>query len=163
MELFFSIYFFIFGLLVGSFLNVVILRLPVGKDLVLSRSSCPQCGNQLRWYHNIPLLSFIFLKGQCAYCKGRISWRYPLIELFTGLVAFWLMPKSMSFESISYFLYFFIIACVFICHFFIDLDHQHLPSLSNTPFLFYNVFLAILAFRWPAGIWVTPPRYMVIL
>jgi len=148
MELFFSIYFFIFGLLVGSFLNVVILRLPARKDLVLSRSSCPQCENQLRWYHNIPLLSFIFLKGQCAYCKGRISWRYPLIELFTGLVALWLMPKSMSFESISYFLYFFIIACVFICHFFIDLDHQLLLDSLNIYLLLVILPFCFIMYSW---------------
>lgn len=77
MSLLFSIYAFIFGCLVGSFLNVVILRLPLHKDLVLKRSHCPQCRNQLKWYHNIPIVSFLLLKGRCAFCQTRISWRYP--------------------------------------------------------------------------------------
>ena len=119
----FSIYAFIFGCMIGSFLNVVILRLPVQKNLVSDRSVCPKCSAQLKWYHNIPLLSFIFLKGKCSFCNTPISWRYPLIELLTGLISFWLLPDHPGAENFGYYLFFFTIACVFICHFFIDLDH----------------------------------------
>lgn len=96
------------GLLVGSFLNVVIHRLPLmleqrwrqecrelnGQELApeaalglaLPRSHCPNCGSPIRWYHNIPLLSFALLRGRCANCHGAISWRYPLIEALTGML-----------------------------------------------------------------------------
>jgi leader peptidase (prepilin peptidase)/N-methyltransferase len=148
METFFTIYFFLFGIIVGSFLNVVILRLPVKKDLVFSRSHCLQCGNQLRWYHNVPVFSFLLLRGKCAFCSGRISWRYPLIELLTGLVAIWLMPKEMSFESLSYFMYFFIIACIFICHFFIDLDHHLLLDSLNIYLLVVILSYVLISYSW---------------
>lgn len=141
----FSIYAFIFGLIIGSFLNVVILRLPVKKDLVRARSACPSCGNQLRWYHNIPVLSFLFLKGKCGFCGTRISWRYPLIEILTGLVAFWLFPSSWDPYSVAIYAFHFTVACIFICHFFIDLDHQLLLDSLNLyllavvlPYVFFN-------------------------
>jgi len=152
MEYLIGLYFFVFGIIVGSFLNVVILRLPLGKDLVFTRSACPNCNTKLYWYHNIPLVSFLALKGKCAFCGDRISWRYPLIELLTGLIAFWLMPTHFSFESISYFLYFFIIACIFICHFFIDLDHYLLLDSLNIYLLL--VILPFTAFMHTWQFWL---------
>ncbi|MGE3609393.1 MAG: A24 family peptidase [Bacteriovoracaceae bacterium] len=131
MNVLFSIYAFIFGCLVGSFLNVVILRLPKQQDLVFKRSHCPVCGNQLKWFHNIPVLSFLFLRGKCAFCGTRISWRYPLIELLTGIIAFWLLPDEFTSMSIGLFLFYFLIACIFICHLFIDLDHHLLLDSLN--------------------------------
>lgn len=80
------IYIILFGLCVGSFLNVVILRGLAGEDIVLSRSKCPKCLNKLKWYMNIPLLSYLFLKGRCAYCKEKISIQYPLIEFITAFL-----------------------------------------------------------------------------
>jgi len=77
---------FIFGLLIGSFLNVVIHRTPRGENIAWPGSHCPKCGESLRWYHNIPLLSWIALGGKCAFCKAPISARYPLIELLTALL-----------------------------------------------------------------------------
>jgi len=148
MEYLIGLYFFLFGIIVGSFLNVVILRLPVNKDLIFTRSGCPQCGNQLKWFHNIPLLSFLFLKGKCAFCEDRISWRYPLIEMLTGLIALWLMPTHFSFESLSYFMYFFIIACIFICHFFIDLDHHLLLDSLNIYLLLVILPFTIFMHSW---------------
>lgn len=79
-------YVFLFGLCMGSFLNVVILRGLSGEDFVMQRSKCPKCGNQLKWYMNIPLLSYIFLRGRCAFCKTKISIQYPIIELLTALL-----------------------------------------------------------------------------
>lgn len=74
-----------FGLVVGSFLNVVIYRLPVkGKFFEKSRSYCPKCGAELKWYHNIPVFSYVFLRGRCAFCKEKISLRYPLVELLNA-------------------------------------------------------------------------------
>ncbi len=152
METFFGIYFFIFGLLIGSFLNVVILRLPNKINMVTKRSACPSCGTQLRWYHNVPLISFILLKGKCAFCGVRISWRYPLIELFTGLVAVWLMPSDFSVMSLTNFFFFFSIACIFICHFMIDLDHHLLLDSLNVYLL--AIFLSYVVFYYPWPVWV---------
>src|SRR6187200_118103 len=113
MESIYSLYAFIFGCVIGSFLNVVILRLPREKNLVSDRSACPKCGTQLRWYHNIPVFSFIALRGKCAFCGTRISWRYPLIELLTGLISYWLLPNNPSVGNFGYYMFFFAIACVF--------------------------------------------------
>jgi leader peptidase (prepilin peptidase) / N-methyltransferase len=76
---------FILGLLFGSFLNVCIARLPKHESVVTPRSRCPQCGAPIRWYDNIPLLSFLLLRGRCRSCKQTIPWRYPLVELAVGL------------------------------------------------------------------------------
>lgn len=80
-----AFYIFIIGLCMGSFINVVALRSLAGEDFVMSRSKCPKCGKQLRWYNNIPLLSFIFQRGKCSFCAEPISWGYPLAELAMGI------------------------------------------------------------------------------
>jgi len=72
------------GLLFGSFLNVCISRLPHHRSIVKPRSNCPQCGTTIRWYDNIPLLSWLLLRARCRHCKKAIPWRYPLVELATG-------------------------------------------------------------------------------
>ena len=76
---------FLLGLLLGSFLNVCISRIPKGESIVRPPSRCPQCGATIRWYDNIPLLSWLILRGRCRDCKQSIPWRYPLVELVTGL------------------------------------------------------------------------------
>lgn len=149
MNTLYSIYATIFGCLIGSFLNVVILRLPLKKDLVAARSGCPQCGTQLKWFHNIPVLSFLFLRGKCAFCGGRISWRYPLIEILTGLVAFWLFPENPDLLNLGYFVFHFTVACIFICHFFIDLDHHLLLDSLNLYLLACMAPYAFLHHAWP--------------
>lgn len=148
MQLLISLYFFVFGLLIGSFLNVVILRLPKEKDIVITRSACPSCGTQLKWYHNIPLFSFLLLRGKCAFCGARISWRYPLIELFTGLVAFWLMPSNINMQSMGIFFFFFALACIFICHFVIDLEHHLLLDKLNIYLLVLILCYSVFTFHW---------------
>jgi leader peptidase (prepilin peptidase)/N-methyltransferase len=88
------------GLLVGSFLNVAILRLPADMSLVRPRSHCPRCGETLKWYHNIPVVSWLTLRGRCAYCGTRISVQYPIVELTTAAIwagnvyAFGLTPHA---------------------------------------------------------------------
>jgi len=83
---FIAFYVALLGLCVGSFLNVAILRGLSGEELVFSRSRCPKCKNQLKWYMNIPLLSYLFLRGKCAFCKTKISPQYPLVEFTTALM-----------------------------------------------------------------------------
>jgi leader peptidase (prepilin peptidase)/N-methyltransferase len=83
----------IFGLFVGSFLNVCIHRVPLGRSIVLPRSACPACGHAIAFYDNIPLLSFLLLRGRCRHCRAPISWRYPAVETLNALlwVAVWLV------------------------------------------------------------------------
>jgi len=77
---------FLLGLCIGSFLNVVIDRLPKGGDVIRGRSRCPGCGHELAGRDLVPLLSFVLLKGRCRYCQQKISWQYPLVELATGFL-----------------------------------------------------------------------------
>lgn len=78
---------FIFGICFGSFCNVLIYRMPLGKSLNFPASHCPKCSHPLKFYHNVPIFSWIFLKGSCAFCKEKISIQYPLIEFFSGILA----------------------------------------------------------------------------
>jgi leader peptidase (prepilin peptidase)/N-methyltransferase len=74
----------LFGLLFGSFLNVLIFRIPKDESVVFPSSHCPKCNNNLKWYHNIPVFSWLFLGGKCAFCKDKISMQYPIIELISA-------------------------------------------------------------------------------
>jgi len=78
--------FFIFGIVIGSFLNVVILRIPKKESVVFPASHCPTCKTPLKWWHNIPIFSYIALKGKCAFCHEKISIQYPLVELISGVI-----------------------------------------------------------------------------
>jgi len=82
----FEILMFIFGTLIGSFLNVVIYRIPNGENIAFPASKCQSCQTPLKWYHNIPIFSWLFLRGKCGFCQDRISPQYPIIELLTGIV-----------------------------------------------------------------------------
>jgi len=92
-ELTLAIFVFIFGILIGSFLNVVIYRIPKGESIVFPASKCQSCQTPLKWYHNIPIFSWLFLRGKCGFCSEKISKQYPLIELTTGLLAVSLFYK----------------------------------------------------------------------
>lgn len=81
----YSLIFFIFGITIGSFLNVCIYRMPRGESISFPPSHCTVCKSQIKWYHLIPILSYIFLKGKCAYCGSKISIRYPFIEAINGI------------------------------------------------------------------------------
>jgi len=78
--------FLLFGLLIGSFLNVLVYRLRAAEELFWDRSKCPHCQHLIRWYDNVPVISFILLKFRCRDCRGKISWQYPAVEIFTGIV-----------------------------------------------------------------------------
>lgn len=77
---------FLFGLVFGSFLNVCITRLPLGESIVRPRSHCRDCDHQLAWWENLPVISWVLLRGRCAGCKAPIAWRYPLVELSLALL-----------------------------------------------------------------------------
>ncbi|TRZ49055.1 prepilin peptidase [bacterium] len=84
-----TIFIFVMGLVWGSFLNVVIYRMSHGSSPLSGRSICPRCKHKLAWFYNVPLLSFFWLRGRCAYCHKKISMRYPLIEALTGVMFVW--------------------------------------------------------------------------
>ncbi|MBW1751348.1 MAG: prepilin peptidase [Deltaproteobacteria bacterium] len=122
---------FLFGAVVGSFLNVVILRLPdEEQSIVFPGSHCPKCGTELHWYENIPILSFIALAGKCRSCTTRISAQYPLVELCMAFLTLGLYNHfGISFELFFYFL--FLAALLVII--FIDIQHQIIPDVISLP------------------------------
>jgi leader peptidase (prepilin peptidase)/N-methyltransferase len=135
-----KIFTFIFGSLIGSFLNVVIHRVPLGLSVVKPRSSCPSCGHMIKWYENIPVLSYlILLRGRCSKCKTKISFRYPVVEFTVGLIALNLLPQQINNESLVHFFYHFSVACILFAHFFIDLEHKLLPDKINIYFLLITI------------------------
>jgi len=81
-----SLLVFTFGIMIGSFLNVVIYRIPKGESIAFPASKCQNCQTPLKWYHNIPILSWLFLRGKCAFCKAPVAKQYPIVEFITGLL-----------------------------------------------------------------------------
>ena len=101
--IFFSVWIFVVGLCIGSFLNVVVIRGLNGDSIVYPPSKCPTCGNKLRFWMNIPVLSYIFLRGKCGFCKSKISFQYPLVEFICGLFFYLIFYKfSYSVETVFY-------------------------------------------------------------
>lgn len=116
---------FVYGLIVGSFANVVILRFPKGESVVRPRSRCPQCGTQIKWYDNVPVFSWLVLRGRCRQCRNPISWRYPLVELLMGLsfaLALYFVGPTWYLVEVLIFLFGLITVS------FIDIDHFLLPD-----------------------------------
>ena len=116
------------GLVVGSFLNVCVYRLPRGKSLLHPASHCPACDVPIRWYDNIPLVSFLLLRGRCQGCGSRIAWRYPAVEALTGLL-FLLTVWRFGIGVRSVLLLVFLCALVVVT--FIDLNTRSSPMRSH--------------------------------
>lgn len=117
----------VFGLCVASFLNVVIYRLPRGMNLAKPGSHCTKCDYQLRWYDNIPVISYLILGGKCRKCREPISPRYAVVEL-TGALLWFLCAFLFWEKSIPLAIIYMIVCAVFICIFFIDLEHMIIPD-----------------------------------
>ena len=121
---------FVFGICIGSFLNVCIYRLPESKSIVQPRSMCPSCGTLIRFYDNIPIFSYMALRGKCRHCEAHISFRYPVVEFISGLFAVGVFLKyGMGLETLIY--YTFIATLLVIT--FIDIDHQIIPDVITLP------------------------------
>lgn len=154
----------IFGLIIGSFLSVCIYRIPIGRfdsyvegnppedgesDLVEkkeqisigypARSFCPKCRNQLSWYHNIPLFSWLFLRGRCAFCKEKISARYPAVELLTALMS--VASFQMYGLTPTGFLIFAFCAALIVISF-IDYDYFIIPNVISYPGFILGIIVA---------------------
>ncbi|MCK5493448.1 MAG: prepilin peptidase [Candidatus Omnitrophica bacterium] len=116
---------FVFGTCIGSFLNVCIYRLPKDKSIVFPPSSCPKCNKRIKWYDNIPVLSYIFLKAKCRNCKEPIPFRYPLVEFITGLIFLLLYLKFGISLVYAQFVFLF---CLLVVVSFIDIDYHAIPA-----------------------------------
>lgn len=148
METYYFVVIFVFGLLIGSFLNVVIYRLPEGMSIATPPSHCPKCNHQLKPLDLVPVFSWLFLKGKCRYCAVKVSPRYALVELLTGILfAYtylvfgleWILLVQLIFVAV-------LIAVVFI-----DLDHQIIPDELNLflllVFIFANLALSFIPWK----------------
>jgi leader peptidase (prepilin peptidase)/N-methyltransferase len=122
---------FMFGMCIGSFLNVCIHRLPSSMSIINpSRSFCPRCNSAIQFYDNIPVLSYLWLKGRCRNCKASISLRYPLVELMAGILAIAILFMfGLTLEGVVYFV--FISSLLVIT--FIDIDHKIIPDIITLP------------------------------
>ena len=128
----------LFGLCIGSFLNVAICRLPKHESIYLPASHCPVCRHSLKWYHNIPLLSWIFLKGKCAFCHTPISWQYPLIELLcAAFFAYFYAFTPDTKDALLLALIFSLLLSLSV----IDLCYKAVPDALSLPALFCSFAL----------------------
>ena len=132
----------LFGLCIGSFLNVVIYRLPLGQSLASPPSRCRTCGYSLRWFDNIPVLSWVWLRGRCRQCGTAVSWQYPLVELITAaLFALVLLLTAPGVLIASRLL----LVSILVALFGIDLEHQILPNSITLPGIAIGVALSFFA------------------
>ena len=132
----------LFGAIIGSFLNVVIYRLPLGQSIVSPPSRCRNCGYQLKWYDNVPILSWILLGGRCRQCKTGVSIQYPIVELITAILfvlVVWLTPPGpLMFARL-------LLVCMLIALFGIDLEHQILPNAITLPGIVIGLLFSLIA------------------
>ncbi len=147
-----TFFFGLFGAMIGSFLNALIYRLPRNINIAFPRSSCTTCNKVITWWENIPVLSYLFLRGKCSGCKSKISPLYPLIEIISAIASILLMPHELNLTSITQYFMFFSIFCAFLVHFVIDLKHQILPDSINIYLASLFGIMAILQGEWMKGL-----------
>lgn len=135
----------VLGLLVGSFLNVVIWRVPRNESIVKPRSHCPQCDNELRNVDNIPVLSWLFLRGKCHFCGNPISARYPLVELLTGVLFAAMAARFNEGDELWVLPAFLLLSASLVAISGIDIDHHRIPNKIVYPTLFPLAALLVLA------------------
>jgi leader peptidase (prepilin peptidase)/N-methyltransferase len=151
-----SYFLFILGLIIGSFLNCVVFRLSRNEGFLVGSSYCPNCKHSLNFFDLFPLLSFLFLGGKCRYCKKKISWQYPLVELFTGILFFLTYikfgPLAPIFSYEFFQLLFYLVVCsLFVVIFIFDFKHYIIPDEINYSailisfiWLVYNFYLGLI-------------------
>jgi len=131
----------IFGAIVGSFLNVVILRLPdQSQSIIFPASHCPFCNSPLSWYENIPILSYVFLRGRCCHCNKMISLQYPLVELLMAVLTVALVQRfELTFATAGYF----VLSAALLVIIFIDLRLQIIPDVISLPGIVLGFLFAL--------------------
>jgi leader peptidase (prepilin peptidase)/N-methyltransferase len=141
---------FIFGACIGSFLNVCIYRIPAALSIVHPGSSCPRCKTMIPFYDNIPILSYLLLRGKCRNCHVPIAVRYPFVELLGGLIA---LACALSFGPTLHGLVVFTFIATLTVVTFIDLDHRIIPDTISLPGIpiFFVAALAVPGITWQAS------------
>ncbi|HOV26983.1 MAG TPA: prepilin peptidase [Pseudobacteroides sp.] len=167
MTIFFYIIVFMYGLVIGSFLNVCIWRIPLGESVVKPPSHCTKCGTRLTALDLVPLFSYLFLRGKCRYCKVKISIKYPLMELLTAIIY---LPLFYKYGHNGQYIEFFAAAylmSILIVVFFIDLKHRKIPNSLVASGLVGSIVLIVYNFFKPLYIygdsnWWNPILGMVV-
>ena len=138
---------FIFGIIIGSFLNVLIYRLPIGLDFVKINSMCTSCKHRLMWYDLFPLFSWIFLRGKCRYCKAKISPRYPIVESLNGVLyvlIYLFLSGGNAIEGLNLTLLgYMVVASCLIVTAFIDFEHQIIPDSMWISIFVGGIFIVV--------------------
>jgi len=143
---------FVTGCCVGSFLNVCIWRIPQNMSLSSPPSHCPKCNHKIPWYENIPLLSWIALRGRCSSCHEPISSRYFLVELLVGILFYLLWFKIiLDKQPISLLVLYWVVTAFIVAMAFIDFDHRVIPDRLTYPLLFFGIAYALIF----PGLWGT--------
>jgi leader peptidase (prepilin peptidase)/N-methyltransferase len=148
-DLYLQIVSFIFGMMVGSFANVVIYRLPLSLNLVSPRSHCGQCKTPISWYENIPILSFLCLRGRCGHCGISIGWIHPIIEVMTGFIA---LACVLRFDLSIQAVFFFVLLTSLLVASMIDLEHRIIPDSISLGGMVISFLLAGI-FQWANQTW----------
>lgn len=143
---------FVFGLVIGSFLNVVICRLAEGGSVVLDRSRCPKCGHTLSWYELVPVVSFAVQRARCRACGEKISWQYPLVELATAFLFIFIYDFLPAYYHGWEMAYFFAVWASLVVLFVFDLKHYIIPNKVLYPLIGLVAVHAFLG----KGFMVTP-------
>ncbi len=162
MTIIFSIFFLILGAIIGSFLNVVILRMNTGRGLN-GRSGCLSCNKQLHWHELIPVVSFFALKTRCAGCKSKVSWQYPLVEISTALIFFGVFLKQLPIIEnvpvlgIIQLIFYLIIWSILVVIFVYDLRHTIIPN--SLVYVFSSLAFVLTLITIPYDFWLKFPYY----
>ncbi|MGA1867039.1 MAG: prepilin peptidase [bacterium] len=131
----------VLGLIIGSFLNVCIYRIPSQESIVFPSSHCPHCDNHIKWYDNIPVVSYLILLGSCRYCAKKISLRYPFVEILTAALFILMGYKfGLSFPLVPYCLF---VASLIVVSF-IDYDYKIIPNVITLPGMIVGLLLSIV-------------------
>ena len=135
---------FIYGLIIGSFLNVCILRLPEGESIITDRSHCTKCGQSIKWYDLIPVVSYLILGGKCRHCKDKISIQYPSVELLNGVAYLWIYSVyGISLHTVLYCL----LVSALITISLIDIKYYIIPDQVNIVILILGLINLIVDYN----------------
>lgn len=154
----FTFYTAIFGLVIGSFLNVCICRIPENQSVISRSSHCTSCGTRLKPIDLVPVFSYLFLRGSCRYCGNKVSVRYPIVEMLTAaafVILFYRFSLSVEYVAAAF------LSCILICIFFIDLDYRIIPNEFIAAGLVVGSVLLVLNMFHPMGsfagrVWYDP-------
>lgn len=157
------IFFMLFGLIVGSFVNVLIYRVPRNLNWYSARSACPNCQNKIYWYYNIPIFSYFFLNGKCKFCAKKISLKYPFVELIVGIASasffYYYLADSINIyynstnvyfplNKLLDYLFYFSVFCLFLTLLFIDLEFHLLPDGLNLLLFIIITVYSVFHYSW---------------